>query len=205
MMFEAHWDLSMFCKSYMFMMVTVNEQASFLEEPLHWDYHENLQGMSLCCNPQLWQTLSTKLKNDLKCSSEYVALDTKIEALTAKIKTVNSEDSEWDWAYQKTLYKKKCHLTLNSLQEWRKQQSHKAEQNMSSTDHYQICFSWVCHLMSEWDWLTINLFLLICLQSSEGQAVIHDLIALCKNNGWVTYHLNLQPFMSHCLSPQCAL
>ena len=205
MMFGAHRDPGMFRKSYMTTMVTVDGQASFLGEPLRRDYHEDLRGMSLRRNPQLWQTLPAKLKDDLECSPEYVALDAKIEALTAKIGTVKFEDGERDRAYRKTLYKEKRQLTLNSLQEWRKQQPRKAEQDMSSTDRCRTRFSRVRHLMPERDRLATNLFLPIRLRSPEGQAVVQDLIALCKNNRRVAYHPNLQPSMDRCPSPQCTL
>lgn len=205
MNFAAHRDPAMFRKSYIPGMITVDGQASFLEQPPRKDYHEDLRGMSLRRQPQLWQALPATLKADLERRPDFVALDAEIEVLTAKIGSTGQEDSQQERARRKDLYEQRRQLTGMELQAWRKKRSSERTHDTSFVDHHRTRFNRFRHLMPERDRLSSSLFRPTALRSAEGQAVMHDLISLLKDDSQVAYYPSMRPRFGKCPSRRCGL
>ena len=205
MTFAAHRDPAMFRKSYIPGMITVDGQASFLGQPPRKDYHEDLRGMSLRRQPQLWQALPATLKADLERRPNFVALDAEIEVLTTKIGTTGQDDSGQERARRKNLYEQRRQLTAMALQAWRKERSSKHTHDTSFVDHRRTRFNRVKHLMPERGRLSSSLFRSTTLRSVEGQAVIRDLISLYKDDSQVAYYPSMRPRLGQCPSRRCGL
>jgi hypothetical protein len=65
----------------------VDGQNSFLNQPLRKDHLESFRGMSMQCNPELWQSLPAQMRYELQRRPDFVALEEQIEDLTEEIKT----------------------------------------------------------------------------------------------------------------------
>ncbi|KAH0542349.1 hypothetical protein FGG08_003287 [Glutinoglossum americanum] len=206
MKFAGHIDSSTFLNSYMAQISTVDGQASFLGQKLRGDHIEDLRGMSLRRHPQLWHSLPAKIRCDLECRSDLIALQKDIDTLTEKIV---QEGSKQDRVFRQQLYDKKRRIITIEL---RKQQALQPRRLKSHTAHEthledfrRTLFSRTHHLMPERSRLASYLLLPVALRSPEGRCVLADLISLCTQDSRVAYQSSLQPKMGNCPVPKCLL
>jgi hypothetical protein len=54
---------------------SIDGQNSFLNQPLRKDYLESFCGMSMQCNPKLWQSLPAQIQYKLERQPDFVALE----------------------------------------------------------------------------------------------------------------------------------
>src|ERR1700750_967777 len=71
---------------------SIDGQNSFLNLPLRQDHVESFRGMTLQCNPELWQSLPAQMQNELERRPDFVALEEEIEDFTEEIKNTTVEE-----------------------------------------------------------------------------------------------------------------
>ncbi|KAI1293099.1 hypothetical protein F5Y03DRAFT_402696 [Xylaria venustula] len=91
----------------------VDGQNSFLNQPLRKDHLESFRGMSMQCNPELWQSLQAQMQYEL---------EEQIDDLTEEIKTADEETSRELQARRHKLHKERQRLTLEELKRRRQNQ-----------------------------------------------------------------------------------
>ncbi len=186
---------------------SVDGQNSFLNQPLRKDHVESFRGMSLQCNPELWQSLPAQMQYELERRPDFVALEEQIEDLTEEIKMADEEASQELQARRHKLHKERQRLTLEELKKRRQSQprnhpSHRAHEP-SQGDRHRSFFDRVRHMMPERDRLAHTLFQPVPLRSPEGRSVLRDLIALYKTDCRVAYQPALRPISGCCPVSSC--
>jgi hypothetical protein len=70
---------------------SVDGQNSFLNLPLQKDHLESFRGMSMKCNPELWQSLPAQMQYELERWPDFVALEEQIDNLTKEIRKATDD------------------------------------------------------------------------------------------------------------------
>jgi hypothetical protein len=101
----------------------VDEQNSFLNQLLQKDHIERFRGMTLQCNPELWQSLPAQMQCELERQLNFVTLEEQIKGLTEEMKEDIDEDTSQELrARRSNLYKERQRLTLEELKRPRQSQ-----------------------------------------------------------------------------------
>jgi hypothetical protein len=101
---------------------SVDGQNSFLNQPLRKDHVESFRGISLQCNPELWQSLPAQMQYELERRPDFVALQEQIEDLTEEIKIADEQASGELQARRHKLHKERQRLALEELKKRRQSQ-----------------------------------------------------------------------------------
>jgi len=183
---------------------SVDGQNSFLNQPLRTDFIEDMRGISLHCNPELWQSLPAKMQHELQQRPDFIALQEKLTNLNNNITTTTDEETGRKLrAQRKDLYAEKQQLINDELKKCRKSQPRKYPSQGGQKDCHRSFFNRVRHMMPERDRLARTLLLPFPLRSSEGRAALEDLIALYRNDSRVAYQPVLRPVLGCCPVPRC--
>lgn len=186
----------------------VDGQNSFLNQPLRKDHLESFRGMSMQCNPELWQSLPAQMRYELERRPDFVALEEQIDDLTEEIKTADEEASRELQARRHKLHKERQRLTLEELKKRRQSQPRNHQPHgahePSQGDRHRSFFGRVRHMMPERDRLARTLFQPVPLRSPEGRSALRDLIALYKDDCRVAYQPVLRPISGYCPVSSCA-
>jgi len=71
----------------------VDGQNSFFNQPLQKDHIESFRGITLSCNPELWQSLPAQIQRELERQPDFVALKEQIKDLTKEMKKDIDKDT----------------------------------------------------------------------------------------------------------------
>jgi hypothetical protein len=166
----------------------IDGQNSFSNLPLRKDHVESFRGMTLQCNPELWQSLPTQMQNELERRPDFVALEEQIEDLTEEMKNINVEEAGPELqklqdlqARRQKLYKERQRLTLEELN--RRRQNQPRNHSFQGTSEF---------IQGG-----------IPLRSPESRSALQDLIALYKDDCRVAYQPVLRPISGCCPVPGC--
>jgi hypothetical protein len=180
---------------------SVDGQNSFLNRPLRTDFIEDMRGISLQCNPELWQSLPAKMQHELQQRPDFIALQEELANLNNNIAATDEETGRKLRAQRKALYAERQQLIKKELKERRKSQPRNHPSQGNQRDHHRSFFNRVRHMMPERDHLARTLFLPVALRSPDGRAALEDLIALYKGDSRVAYQPVLRPILGCC--PSC--
>ncbi|KAF8862713.1 hypothetical protein BDZ45DRAFT_585016 [Acephala macrosclerotiorum] len=183
---------------------SVDGQNSFLNQPCRTDFIEDMRGISLHCNPELWQSLPAKMQHELQQRPDYIALQEEITSLNNNITTATDEETGRKLrARRKDLYTERQQLIKEELKKCRKSQPRKHSSQGNQGDRHRSFFNRVRHMMPERDRLARTLSLPFPLRSPEGRAALEDLIALYRGDSRVAYQPVLRPVLGCCPVPSC--
>ena len=186
---------------------SVDGQNSFLNQPLRRDHLESFRGMSMQCDPELWQALPAQMQYELERRPDFVALEEQIDDLTEEIKTADEEASRELQARRHKLHKDRQRFTLEELKKRRQSQPRNRQScgtyEPSQGDRHRSFFDRVRHMMPERDRLARTLFQPVSLRSPEGRSALRDLIALYKDDCRVAYQPVLRPISGCCPVSSC--
>ncbi len=151
-------------------------QGSYFGDKLRSIVNNRFRSMTLCHNPELWQSLLAEKQHELESSPEFTAIEQELEALS-----LDTRDDSAVTDQRKDLRAEKRKLIAEELCKSRKLQpsripSTKGENHLIR--YYQTIFSCVCGLMPEHNRLASSLFTVTLIRSEEGQAVLRDMIVL---------------------------
>jgi hypothetical protein len=182
---------------------SVDGQNSFLNRPLRTDFIEDMRGISLQYNPELWQSLPAKMQHELQQRQDFITIQEKLANLNDNIAGTDEETRREFRAQRKALYAERQQLIKKELEERRKSQPRNHPSQGNQRDHHRSFFNHVRHMMPERDRLARTLFLPVALRSPDGRAALEDLIALYKGDSRVAYQPVLRPVLGCCPVPRC--
>jgi hypothetical protein len=150
--------------------------------------------MSLQWHPGMIHSLPAKVHNDLRHRPDFMAWDEEIKNLSEKIKEQTVEvTAEAAKKRQQELRWKQRQAMSEELSKWRAIQQGNSDTDLESKD-LQDCvasrpafFNRTRHLDPLRDRLAFSLFQNVRLRSTAGIEVLHDMIALYKENDPVAY------------------
>lgn len=86
----GHKDERTFSDSYMPNNAETDLQGGYFDGKLRSIVNDRFRGMTLYCNPELWQALPAKKQYELENSLEFTVIEKEIEALAPKAKTYST-------------------------------------------------------------------------------------------------------------------
>ena len=170
-------------------------QSSYLGGELRSIVNDLFRGMSLSRNPDLWQSLPAEKRVELETRPEFSALNKELEDLNGKAGSTERE--------RRRLYAQKQRLITKELRQCQNDQPCKAPSGEAEETHlmghHRARFARVSRLMPERQRLASNMFLVASLRSAEGRSVLHDMIALCRQETEVVSRPGLEADKCRCL------
>jgi hypothetical protein len=147
-------------------------QGSYFGDKLCSVVNDRFRSMTLCRNPELWQSLPAEKQYELESSSEFTAIEQELEALS-----LNPRDDSAITNQRKELRAEKRKLIAKELRKTRKLQPSKIPSNKGDNHligYHQTIFSRVRNLIPEHDHLASSFFTIASIRSEERRAVLHD-------------------------------
>ncbi|TVY12769.1 hypothetical protein LARI1_G009008 [Lachnellula arida] len=171
--------------------------GSYFGDELRSTVNNRFRSITLCRNPELWQSLPAEKQHELESSPEFTAIEQELEALS-----LDTRDGSAVMDRRKELRAEKRKLIAEELRKSRKLQPSRIPSNKDEnhlTGYHQTIFSRVRALMPERDRLASSLFTVASIRSEEGRAVLCDMIALYQQETEVAVRLGLEPEKCLCL------
>jgi hypothetical protein len=174
-----------------------DSQGSYFGDKLRSIVNDRFRSMTLCRNPELWQSLPAEKQHELESSPEFTAIEQEPEALS-----LDPRDDSAVTDRRKELRVEKRKLIAKELRKTRKLQPSRIPFNKGDnylTGYHKTIFSRVRDLMPERDRLASSLFTVASIRSEEGRAVLHDMIALYQQETKLAVRRDLEPEKCFCL------
>ena len=192
---------------YLHALTTIDGAACYLGLQPRNDLTEDFRTATMKRNPDLQQSMPSKLQDELESRDEYVALTRQIEDITLQVRTT-TDDAALDRLKGERAKLYKCRARLRREEQEKFRQSQKRVPKAQREAHHQsdwrrTHFDRIRHMMPERDRLARNLCLRVPLRSPEGISVMKDLIALRTDDCRVAYQDVLRPVDGICPVPYC--
>jgi len=207
MKFAAQRNIRTLQGHYLHDLTTIDGAACYLGMQPRNDLTGDFRTATMKRNPDLQQSLPSRLKEELDSREEYIALTRQIEALTLHIKTTTDQETLGQLKDRRAkAYKSRAKLQREGGEKFRQSQKRipKAEREAHrQSDWRRTHFDRVRHMMPERDRLARTLSFRVPLRSPEGISVMKDLIALRTGDRRVAYQDALRPVDGICPVPCC--
>jgi hypothetical protein len=171
-------------------------QGSYFNDELRSIVSDRFRAMTLYRNPELWQSLPAEKQDELENSSEFIAIEDELEALSR-----NSKDDSTTRDRRKELRADKRKLLTEELRKCQKLQPNKLPSSTDENDmigYHRTRFFRTYGLMPERNRLASSLFTVASIRSDEGQAVLRDMITLYQQDTKVLSRPGLEPEKCGC-------
>ena len=162
----GHKDERTFGDSYMPNNAGTDLQGGYFDGKLRSIVNDRFRGMTLHCNPELWQALLAKKQYELENIREFTAIKEEIKALALMAKTDSTAKDS-----RNALMAQKRKLVSDELHKCQEQQPGRLLASPDDTvlmGYHQTQFHRVRRLMPQRDRLALNLFLVALIRSDEG-------------------------------------
>ncbi|KAH6675172.1 hypothetical protein B0J14DRAFT_616909 [Halenospora varia] len=170
MLYYGHTDENTHRDHYAPNNARTDGQGSYFGDKLRSIVNDRFRSMTLCRNPELWQSLLAEKQYKLESSPEFTAIEQELEALS-----LDPRDDSATTDRRKELRAEKRKLIAKELCKSRKLQPSRIPSNTGENHligYYQTIFSRVRALMLERDRLASSLFTVASIRSEEGRAVL---------------------------------
>ncbi|KAI0443369.1 hypothetical protein F4803DRAFT_515037 [Xylaria telfairii] len=210
--FAAHRNVNTLVGRYLPSLTTVDGAACYLGLQPRKDLTDEFRTATLKRNPDLQQSMPSKMQDELKSRDEYVAITRQIEDIALQINTTTDAAAVTRLKGERSkLYNSRTLLRRKEQEKFRQNQERVPEAQREA--HYQndwrrSHFDRIRHMIPERDRLARNISLRVPLRSPEGISVMKDLIALRTGNNpnWeVAYQEVIRPIHGVCPAPGCSM
>ncbi len=205
--FAAQRNLKTLVGHYLHTLTTIDGAACYLGIEPRNDLTQDFRTATMKRNPDLRQSLPSKMQEELQSRRDYVAVTQLIQNLNLQIKaTVDQESLDRLKGERSKAYKTRAGIEHEETETFRQSQKRAAQAEREThrlSDWRRTHFDRIRHIMPERDHLTRTLPLRVPLRSPEGISVIEDLIALRTGDCRVAYQDVLRPVNGVCPAPGC--
>ncbi|KAL2015888.1 hypothetical protein VTK56DRAFT_4663 [Thermocarpiscus australiensis] len=197
MKFAAQRNMKTLTGHYLHDLTTVDGAACYLGLQPRNDLTEDFRSATMMRNPDLLQSLPSKLQEELESRDEYVALTRQIDRLTLQMKMADNQAVIGQLKEERAkAYKSRAKLEREEREKFRQSQKRVPKAQRAAhrqSDWRRTHFDRIRHMMPERDRLARKLSLRVPLRSPEGISVMEDLVALRTSDCRVAYQDVLRP------------
>jgi hypothetical protein len=164
-------------------------QGSYFDDTLRTIVNDRFRAMTLCQNPELWQSLPAEKQHALENSPAFIAIEEQLERLSDPRHDSTTLDR------RRELYVQKRKLVSEELRRLKREQPKKLSKVTLSEQigHQRTMFPRIRTLiMPARHRLAVGLFVIASLRSEEGRAVLRDMITLCQQKAEVEFRPGLE-------------